>query len=76
MERILKSYGLSAHLREMPLNKPYDIYHMDYNPNVVYVTINRLKKEGLRFKTRSVRGNKNGPYIKLRVTRLEDSKED
>lgn len=71
MDRILRNFGLAAHLRALPPDRPTDIYFVDYNPDVVKSTIQKLKKEGLRFETRRVRGNKSGPYIKLRVTRKE-----
>lgn len=71
MERIHRNFGLTAHLRDLPLNKPFDIYYIDYNPNVVWSTIQRLRNEGLEFTTQRIRGNKSGPFIKLRVTRVE-----
>lgn len=67
--RIHRTFGLTDHLRDMPIGRPTDIRFEDYSLNVVQSTISRLRKQGYKFKTEKVRANRWEGYVKLRVTR-------
>ena len=69
---VIRGFGLADHLRALPVNKSCYVRAADYTPNVVYVTLSKLRKEGYAYKSKKIRLGKYQPVDRIKVTRIDN----